>query len=191
MRHLSFRGGALAALLACPFALAHAAGFSTLEERMSYKEFTAYGLDKLSPQQLQGLNEWVQKHNAECVAAAAPAPGTAAAAPTAAANSGTVHSRLVGEFKGWEKGTVLVLEKVFELSRSSLFGWFFWLYNAGLMISAASMAVNGVLHVLGEDTGNALAGIAGAGHTIMTAGLILLFVAIGKRALTAPAAPAA
>ena len=86
---------------------------------------------------------------------------------------------------------VLVLEKVFELSRSSLFGWFFWLYNAGLVISAASMVVNGVLHVLGEDTGNALAGIAGAGHTIMTAGLILLFVAIGKRVLAAPVVPAA
>jgi len=108
MRHLSFRSGALAALLACPFALAHAAGSSTLEERMSYKEFTAYGLDKLSPEQLQGLNAWVQQHNAEC--AAATAAGTAASAPTAAADGGTVHSRLVGEFKGWEKGTVLTLE---------------------------------------------------------------------------------
>jgi len=110
MRHLSLRGGALIALLACPLTLVHAAG--SLEERMSYKEFTAYGLDKLSPQQLQGLNEWVQQHAAECATTTAPVAGSAAqaSAPTAAAASGTVHSRLVGEFKGWEKGSVLKLE---------------------------------------------------------------------------------
>lgn len=112
MRHLSFRAGALIALLACPFAPAHASGSSTLEERMSYKEFTAYGLDKLSPQQLQGLNDWVRQHAAECAAANAPAAGAAASAPatTPAADSGAIHSRLVGEFKGWEKGAVLTLE---------------------------------------------------------------------------------
>jgi hypothetical protein len=82
---------------------------------------------------------------------------------------------------------VLVLEKVFGLSRSALFGWFFWLYNAGLVISATTMTVNGVLHVLGESSSAVLAGISGAGHIILTAGLILLFIALGKRVLEKPA----
>ncbi|WP_349897317.1 DUF2871 domain-containing protein [Parafrigoribacterium soli] len=85
---------------------------------------------------------------------------------------------------------VLVLEKVFVLSRSRAFGWFFWLYNVGLVIAAGSMVANGMLHVLGEKTGPALAGIAGSGHIILTAGLVLLFVALGKRVLAKPAAPA-
>jgi hypothetical protein len=88
---------------------------------------------------------------------------------------------------------VLVLEKVFGLSRSALFGWFFWLYNAGLVISSTTMVLNGVLDVLGEGSSAALAGISGAGHIILTAGLILLFIALGKRVLeepaTAPAGP--
>jgi len=83
---------------------------------------------------------------------------------------------------------VLVLEKVFGLSRSAVFGWFFWLYNAGLVVSSATMVVNGVLHVLGESSSAALAGISGSGHIILTAGLILLFVALGKRVLEKPAA---
>jgi hypothetical protein len=81
---------------------------------------------------------------------------------------------------------VLALEKVFGLSRSPVFSWFFWLYNVGLVISATTMTVNGVLHVLGESSSAALAGISGSGHIILTAGLVLLFVAIGKRVLEKP-----
>jgi hypothetical protein len=83
---------------------------------------------------------------------------------------------------------VLALEKVFGLSRSPLFGWFFWLYNAGLIISSGTMVVNGMLRVLGESSSAALAGISGSGHIILTAGLILLFIALGKRVLEKPAA---
>ncbi len=80
----------------------------------------------------------------------------------------------------------LALEKVFGLSRSPLFSWFFWLYNVGLVISSGTMVVNGVLHVLGESSSAALAGISGSGHIILTAALILLFVALGKRVLGKP-----
>ncbi|HEU4807476.1 MAG TPA: DUF2871 domain-containing protein [Homoserinimonas sp.] len=76
---------------------------------------------------------------------------------------------------------VLVLEKVFALSRSKTFTWFFWIYNLGLVVSVAAMTVNGVLHVLGEESSKALAGISGSGHILLTAGLILLFVALGTR----------
>ena len=43
---------------------ASAAGFSSLEERMSQSEFHAAGLDKLSPTELNALNEWLRTHNA-------------------------------------------------------------------------------------------------------------------------------
>src|SRR5207342_2835934 len=43
---------------------ASAAGFSSLEERMSQSEFHAAGLDKLSPAELNALNEWLRAHNA-------------------------------------------------------------------------------------------------------------------------------
>ncbi|PKI90876.1 hypothetical protein CW368_09445 [Actinomycetales bacterium SN12] len=76
---------------------------------------------------------------------------------------------------------VLVLEKVFALSRSpKLFAWFFWLYNAGVVLTAAMMVWHGSLTVLGEQSTKMIAGIAGLGHILLTAALILLFVALRK-----------
>lgn len=86
---------------------------------------------------------------------------------------------------------VLVLEKVFALSESKLFDWFFWVYNLGLVITTGVMTITGTLQVLGEETGKALAGISGSGHIIMTVGLILLFLALGKRVLGTPEESAA
>lgn len=76
---------------------------------------------------------------------------------------------------------VLALEKVFALSRSKAFSWFFWVYNLGLIITASLLTINGTLHVLGIEPGKALAGISGSGHILLTAGLILLFFAIWNR----------
>jgi len=104
-----------AALAACAVTSAHADDTSSLEERMSYKDFTRFGLDKLSPEQLKGLNEWMKAHGGVCppgVAgpAAGSAAGTAPLGATSAAAEQDKHSaKLVGEFKGWEKGTVLRL----------------------------------------------------------------------------------
>lgn len=75
---------------------------------------------------------------------------------------------------------VLVLEKVFTLSRSGLFGWFFWLFNAGLVITSAMMLWHGSLTVLGEEAGAMIAGIAGIGHILLSAALVLLFLALGR-----------
>lgn len=85
---------------------------------------------------------------------------------------------------------VLALEKLFGLSQSKAFSWFFWVYNLGLVITAGAMTVNGVLHVLGEESSKALAGISGSGHMLLTAGLVLLFVALGTRLRASAAAPA-
>ena len=75
---------------------------------------------------------------------------------------------------------VLVLEKVFALSRSKLFGWFFWLYNAGVVLTSAMLIWHGILTVLGEESSKMIAGIAGTGHILLTAGMVLLFLALGR-----------
>ncbi|MBD3943243.1 DUF2871 domain-containing protein [Microbacterium sp. NEAU-LLC] len=82
---------------------------------------------------------------------------------------------------------VLVLEKVFTLSQSKLFGWFFWIYNAGVVLTSAMLIWHGSLTVLGQPAGGMIAGIAGMGHILVTAGMVLLFLALG-RALRRPQA---
>jgi hypothetical protein len=99
-----------AALAACVTATAHADDHSTLEERMSYKDFTRLGLDKLAPEQLKGLNEWVRANAGGALCA--PAVGAASSngtATTPASASDRIASRIAGDFHGWEKGTVLKL----------------------------------------------------------------------------------
>lgn len=79
----------------------------------------------------------------------------------------------------------LALEKVFALSESRLFKWFFWVYNIGLIMTVGVLTLRGTLTVLdNEPTGaadSALAGIAGLGHVVLTVGLILFFHTIEKR----------
>ena len=82
---------------------------------------------------------------------------------------------------------VLLLEKAFALSESRLFGWFFWTYIAGLVLTSAMMVWHGCLTVLGLESSKMIAGIAGLGHMLLAAGMILLFLALRKR-LVAPAA---
>ncbi|OYO15144.1 uncharacterized protein DUF2871 [Propionibacteriaceae bacterium ES.041] len=77
---------------------------------------------------------------------------------------------------------VLALEQVFRLSGSRAFGWFLGLWNAGVLITGGMMLVRGTFTVLGEPlTSKAFAGIAGLGHMLLTAGFVLLFVALWRR----------
>lgn len=97
--------------------LCAAEGFSTLEEQMTGKEFTAAGLDKLSDQELAALNAWIRSR----------APATLAASSAGAASSTLVTtedrrgfdddedrqpitSRIIGRFSGWDGQTVFKLE---------------------------------------------------------------------------------
>lgn len=76
---------------------------------------------------------------------------------------------------------VLVLEKVFSISRSpKLFAWFIWLYNAGVVVTASMMIWHGSLTVLGKESNAMISGIAGLGHISITAGLIILMVALSR-----------
>lgn len=84
---------------------------------------------------------------------------------------------------------VLVVEKVFRISRSpKLFAWFFWLYNAGVILTSGMLIWHGSLTVLGDESNSMIAGIAGLGHIAITAGMILFFVAL--RRAVADRAPA-
>ena len=83
---------------------------------------------------------------------------------------------------------VLLLEKAFALSRSRLFGWFFWIYNAGLVLTSAMLVWHGCLTVLGQESTKMIAGIAGVGHMLLAAGMVLLFLALRPRVFAPKAA---
>lgn len=76
---------------------------------------------------------------------------------------------------------VLALDKLFTLSNLRMFTAFFWTYNASLTLTAGMMVFNGVLTIQGTTPSAAIAGVSGLGHIGLTAGLILLFITLGKR----------
>ncbi len=106
-----------------------ATGFSTLEERMTGREFRDAGLHKLTEDELASLNRWIQARSlAEGEvpdwAAAAPASQESAqqtqqrdGAPPAGDRRGLsggerneIQSRLVGSFSGWRGTDTFELE---------------------------------------------------------------------------------
>lgn len=77
--------------------------------------------------------------------------------------------------------TFLALEKLFRMSESrKLFGWFFGLYNVGVLMTAIMLFVHGILQVQGVEVSGMIPGIAGLGHILLTAGLIVLWVLLSK-----------
>lgn len=86
---------------------------------------------------------------------------------------------------------VLVIEKVFHLSHSPrLFAWFFWLYNAGVIVTSAMLIWHGSLTVLGQESNAMIAGIAGLGHIFITAGMVIFFIALRRAIFRRDAQPA-
>jgi hypothetical protein len=101
--------------------------FSTLEERMSGKEFKETGLGKLTEAELSALNDWLRRHSVATlgVAAARPANSAASAAtdastsedmrgfanqPKGSKEDEVIRSTIVGNFDGWaKKGTLFKL----------------------------------------------------------------------------------
>ncbi|GAA1471327.1 DUF2871 domain-containing protein [Corynebacterium aurimucosum] len=81
----------------------------------------------------------------------------------------------------------LVVDKVFGVSRNKkLFNSFFWFYNIGVVLTVGMLIWHGSLTVLGEESTAMIVGIAGIGHILITIGLVLFVVALG-RALKEPA----
>ncbi|KDA06127.1 membrane protein [Microbacterium sp. CH12i] len=73
---------------------------------------------------------------------------------------------------------VLALEKVFVLSSSRLFRWFFWIYNAGVVLTGAMLIWHGMLQVQDLESSKMIAGIAGLGHMLVGAGFVLLLLSL-------------
>ncbi|HEY1180144.1 MAG TPA: DUF2871 domain-containing protein [Phytomonospora sp.] len=76
---------------------------------------------------------------------------------------------------------VLGLDKLFGLSGTKSFNVFYWLYNIGMAITVGSMVFRGTQTVLGNDIPEVFAFLSGAGHIVLTVGLIAFFTALGKR----------
>ncbi|TSI15516.1 DUF2871 domain-containing protein [Brevibacterium aurantiacum] len=75
---------------------------------------------------------------------------------------------------------VLVLDKVFGLSGTKMFSWFFWTYNAGIILTTGTMIWHGMLTVLGLESSAMISGIAGLGHIALSVGMVLLFLSLRK-----------
>ena len=82
---------------------------------------------------------------------------------------------------------VLALDKVFGLSGTKLFSWFFWLYNVGVILTGGMMVWHGSLTVLGEESNAMIAGIAGLGHIALSVSLVLVFLALRKKVVVGKA----
>ena len=109
-------------LLLCLFLSSSAlgqTGFSSLEEQMTGKEFMAAGLGKLSPEELESLNEWIRSHSLGSL----DSPKSTASAVRAEEDldrrglpsekdddDSPIVSRLIGKFSGWDGQTVFKLE---------------------------------------------------------------------------------
>lgn len=113
--------GILLVLLAV--GIAAAAGFSSLEERMSQQEFKAAGLNKLSPAELKALDDWLRKHYKTTVTTRyVSASGEPVFYPKESERK-TVESRINGKFYGWRGQTVFTLEngQTWKQAESGLF----------------------------------------------------------------------
>lgn len=88
-------------------------GFSTVEERMTGKEFTDAGLDKLSAEELAALNEWLRSHSVATLENRnqeyTDTRGFESRAMSDLDDSDVV-SPIKGDFSGWSGDTVFELE---------------------------------------------------------------------------------
>lgn len=126
-------------VMASGHALAEEA-FSTLEERMTGKEFMETGMGKLSPEELAALNQWLRAHSVATLDQARSGAGAAAGAGAATAAEGAdtrgfenqvfsdldkedIVANIKGPFSGWRDGTTFVLDNgmIWEQTESSTF----------------------------------------------------------------------
>lgn len=97
----------------------------TLEERMSQEEFSAAGLDQLSPEQLQFLNNWIQSKGVNTLGAPIQRKDGSVAFYADESDREVIESTIVGEFPGWGGRTKVTLEngQVWQQAESSVKGY--------------------------------------------------------------------
>jgi hypothetical protein len=96
-------------------------GFSSLEEQMTGAEYNASGLEKLTPEELAALNNWIRNHSV----ATLNLPRSGSTTPSdsdgadqrgfenkaiAEMGDSPIKSRIKGNFSGWDGSAVFVLE---------------------------------------------------------------------------------
>lgn len=125
----------LVASLGLSAATVSANSFSTLEERMTAREFREAGLDKLSQEELAYLNRWIQMRSLAEGEVPEWLVGAAAGASAGVAASGgdrrgfadgpreEINSRLRGSFNGWRGSAVFQLENgmIWEQAEAGVF----------------------------------------------------------------------
>jgi len=87
--------------------------FSSLEEQMTGKEFTAAGLDKLTDGELAALNQWLRAHSVGTLTQARQPQSDMRGFEGSVLESvddSDIVSRLVGTFNGWDGNTVFKLD---------------------------------------------------------------------------------
>jgi hypothetical protein len=113
MRHITLKGVLLLPLLLATSVALAQQGFSTIEERMTGKEFSASGLSKLSTEELAALNEWLRSHSVATLDSSnedySDARGFEAQAASDIPDADVV-SVVKGQFSGWTGDTVFELE---------------------------------------------------------------------------------
>jgi hypothetical protein len=97
--------------LALAVSPAQAQAFSSLEERMSARDFREAGLDKLSPEELARLNAWLAANGlAAPAAAAAPAQDEDRRGFRERLDTREINARVAGTFAGWAGVTEITLD---------------------------------------------------------------------------------
>ena len=106
-------------LLICSTSLLAAEGFSSLEEQMTGSEFSGAGLDKLSKDELNALNDWIRARSLATLGSPG-APVAGESVQPAVDRRGlksetkedrtTITSRIVGSFSGWDGQVIFKLE---------------------------------------------------------------------------------
>ena len=99
----------------------YAQNFSSLEERMTFNEFKGAGLDKLSTDELNILNDWIRRHSLgaeEAVAISSNANSNSSNPNTFperigfkdyTGNDRVIEAVIVGTFQGWSGETKFIL----------------------------------------------------------------------------------
>ena len=112
---------AVAGLLGLSSAALADPNFSSLEERMTGREFRETGLHKLNDDELAALNRWIRQRSlaeeeprqtsgtGQTESATTAASGDRRGLPTSEDRS-TIESRIVGSFTGWRGRTEFELE---------------------------------------------------------------------------------
>jgi len=90
--------------------------FSSLEEQMTGKEYDAAGLNKLTPDELAALNQWIRSHSLATLETARQVTGGGEddrgfeLKKMKDMPRTPINSRLVGTFRGWDGQTTFRLE---------------------------------------------------------------------------------